>query len=133
MMWVCPKCNREFKRNNQAHYCGEAPKTIEEWIMQQEQPLQNYFQKLHQVIRDAIPGTKQRIAWSMPTYGEKEIVVQFSACKNHASLYVGEKAIEHFSADLHGYECKKSAVYLPYSQPLSEALIAKIVKWCREN
>ena len=76
---------------------------------------------------------QQRIAWSMPTYGEKEIVVQYSACKNHASLYVGEKAIEHFSADLRGYEFKKSAVYLQYSQPLPEALIAKIVKWCYEN
>lgn len=132
-MWVCPKCGREFKRNNQSHYCGEAPKTIEEWIIQQEQPLQDYFQKLHHVILDAIPDIKQRIAWSMPTYGEKEIVVQFSACKNHASLYVGEKAIEHFSTDLRGYECKKSAVYLQYNRPIPEALIAKMVKWCCEN
>ena len=69
-MWVCPKCNREFKRNNQSHYCGEAPQTIEEWILQQEQPLQKYFQRLHQVISDAIPDIKQRIAWSMPTYGD---------------------------------------------------------------
>lgn len=132
-MWVCPKCKREFKRNNQSHYCGEAPKTIEEWIIQQAQPLQTYFQKLHQVISNAIPDSKQRIAWSMPTYGEKKAAVQFSACKHHASLYVGEKAIEHFSSDLCGYECKKSAVYLPYSQPLPEELIVKIVKWCYEN
>ncbi len=132
-MWVCPKCNREFKRNNQSHYCGEAPQTIEEWILQQEQPLQKYFQRLHQVISDAIPDIKQRIAWSMPTYGDKKVVVQFAACKNHTSLYVGEKAIEYFSTDLRGYECKKSAVYLNYSQPLPEALIEKLVKWCREN
>ena len=96
-MWVCPKCKREFKKINQSHYCGEAPKTIEEWIIQQEQPVQDYFQKLHHVISNVIPDMKQRIAWSMPTYGDKQIVVQFSACKNHASLYVGEKAIEHFS------------------------------------
>lgn len=63
----------------------------------------------------------------------KKIVVQFSACKNHASPYVGEKAIEHFSLELYGYECKKSAVYFPYSQPLPETLIAKVVKWCYEN
>lgn len=69
----------------------------------------------------------------MPTYGEKKMIVQFSACKNHVSLYIGEKAIEHFSTDLRGFECKKSAVYLPYSQPLPEVLIAKMVKWCCEN
>ena len=132
-MWVCPKCSREFKRINQSHYCGKAPKSIEEWILQQEPPLQGYFQKLHQVICAAIPDIKQRIAWSMPTYGEKEIVVQFSACKNHVSLYVGEKAIEHFAADLRGYECKKSAVYFQYGEPLPESLVANIVKWCYEN
>lgn len=132
-MWICPKCNREFTRRNQSHYCGEAPKTIEEWILQQERPLQDFFQKLHQVICDAVPDIKQRIAWSMPTYGEKEIVVQFAACKNHVSLYVGEKAIEHFGTELCGYECKKSAVYLRYDQPLPEVLIAKMVKWCYEN
>lgn len=132
-MWVCPKCNRKFKRINQPHYCGELPKTIEEWILQQEQPLQNYFQKLHQVISDAIPDIKQRVAWGMPTYGEKEIIVQFSACKNHTSLYIGEEAIEYFSEDLRGYKCKKSAVYLPYGQPLPEVLITKMVKWCYEN
>lgn len=69
----------------------------------------------------------------MPTYGEKKMIVQFSACKNHVSLYIGEKAIGHFSTDLRGFECKKSAVYLSYSQPLPEALIAKMVKWCCEN
>lgn len=57
----------------------------------------------------------------------KKIVMQFSACKNHARLYVGEKAMEHFSLDLYGYKCRKSAVYLPYSQPLPETLIAKMV------
>lgn len=76
-MWICPKCNREFKRNNQSHYCGETPKTIEEWILQQEKPLQNYFQKLHRIIRDVIPDVKQRIAWSMPTYGEKRLLCNF--------------------------------------------------------
>ena len=23
IMWKCPKCNREFKNNNQQHYCGK--------------------------------------------------------------------------------------------------------------
>lgn len=132
-MWTCPKCNRKFKRKNQSHYCGKAPETIEEWILQQELSLQGYFQKLHQTIIDAIPDIKPRIARSMPTYSEKEIIVQFAACKKHTSLYVGEEAIEYFSNDLSEYECKKSAIYLKYNQPLPETLIKEIVKWCYEN
>ena len=32
-MWKCPKCGREFKKVNQSHFCGEKPKTIEEYIL----------------------------------------------------------------------------------------------------
>ncbi len=28
-MWICPKCGRTFKNQNQGHYCGKAPETIE--------------------------------------------------------------------------------------------------------
>ena len=31
MTWKCPKCGREFRRQNQDHYCGK-PRTIEEYI-----------------------------------------------------------------------------------------------------
>ncbi len=87
-MWVCPKFGREFKRNNQFHYCGEAPKTIEEYISQQEESVQDFLLEIHRVICNALPDVKQRIAWSMPAYGEKYIVIQFYAHKAHVSLYV---------------------------------------------
>lgn len=132
-MWVCPKCGREFKRNNQSHYCGEAPRTIEEYISQQEKPVQDFLLELHCVIGNALPDVKQRIAWSMPTYGEKDIIVQFYAHKTYVSLYVGDDAIEYFREALKEYTYKKSAVYLKYTQPLPEALITEMVKWCCNN
>lgn len=39
-MWKCPKCKREFKNENQSHYCGEKPKTIEEYILLQDEEKQ---------------------------------------------------------------------------------------------
>lgn len=30
-MWKCPKCGREFSRQDQSHYCDK-PKTIDEYI-----------------------------------------------------------------------------------------------------
>ena len=30
-MWKCPKCGREFQKKEQSHYCGEKPKTIDEY------------------------------------------------------------------------------------------------------
>ena len=32
-MWKCPKCGREFKKKEQSHFCGEKPKTIDEYIL----------------------------------------------------------------------------------------------------
>lgn len=133
LMWTCPKCGREFKRTGQSHYCGEAPKTIEEYILQQEPSQQSELWQLHQTISGSLPDVKQRIAWSMPTYGEKSIVIQFFAHKNHISLYVGEKAIAHFQDELQEYEYNKSAIYLKYNRPIPEMLIASIVRYCYEN
>ena len=35
-MWKCPKCGREFKKKEQSHYCGEKPKTINEYILSRD-------------------------------------------------------------------------------------------------
>ena len=32
-MWKCPKCGRSFKKENQSHYCGKAPETVDEYIL----------------------------------------------------------------------------------------------------
>ena len=132
-MWICPKCGREFKRRNQSHYCGEPPKTVEDYILQQEEEVQSYLWLLHQTILRALPDAKERIAWSMPSYDLKEPIVQFSAFKNHVSLYAGADAIQYFEEKLQGYVCKKSAIYLNYDQPLPEGLITEIVKWCADS
>lgn len=34
-MWTCPKCGRTFKKQNQSHYCGKAPETVEGYILAQ--------------------------------------------------------------------------------------------------
>ena len=34
-MWTCPKCGRTFRNCNQSHYCGKAPETIEDPLMQE--------------------------------------------------------------------------------------------------
>lgn len=39
-MWKCPKCGKEFKNINQSHYCGEKPKTVEEYILSQDEEKQ---------------------------------------------------------------------------------------------
>jgi len=36
IMWKCPKCGREFARQNQDHYCVK-PQSIDEYIAAQDE------------------------------------------------------------------------------------------------
>ena len=133
-MWKCPKCGRTFKNTNQDHYCGKAPVTIGEYIERQPEEVQPYLQQMNQAIKAAIPDTKEKISWSMPTYWKKHNLIQFAAFKKHIGLYPGPEAVAVFADRLTEYKTSKGAIHFPYSEPLPLELIAEITKWCeREN
>ncbi len=129
-MWQCPKCGRSFKNTNQDHYCGEPPKTIEEYILRQPETVQPYLRQVNLAIREAIPNAKEKISWSMPTYWEKRNLIQFAAFKKHIGLYPGPEAVEAFAKQLQDFHTAKGSIRLPYDRPLPLALIAEIAKWC---
>ncbi len=53
-MWTCPKCGRKFKKQNQDHYCGKAPTTIDEYIAGQPGKCQPYLKEVREAIRTAV-------------------------------------------------------------------------------
>ena len=59
-MWVCPKCGRSFKNMNQSHYCGEKPKTIDEYISVQDKEQQVYLVQVRKAIHEAIPEAEEK-------------------------------------------------------------------------
>ena len=67
-MWKCPKCGRTFKNENQSHYCGKAPETIDEYILAQEERIRPQLQSVRKVLKDSLPDAVEKISWSMPTY-----------------------------------------------------------------
>ena len=99
-MWVCPKCGREFKKANQGHYCGKAPKTVLEYIYLQPLEARPHLLKMMAALQDSVPCISERIIWSMPCYKKGAKYITFSACKNHISFYAGAEAIEEFSSEL---------------------------------
>ncbi len=131
-MWKCPKCGREFKKKGQSHYCGEKPKTIEEYILSQEADKQKELQYIRQILRSALPEAEERISWSMPTYWKKHNILHFAASKEHIGLYPGPEAVIHFAEELRGYKTDKGTIRIPYGK-VDAALIEKIAKWCWET
>lgn len=128
-MWKCPKCGREFKNQNQEHYCLK-PKTIDEYIAMQDECIQPFLQAIRSTIHEAIPTAQERISWSMPTFWDGKNVIQFAASKYHIGLYPGPEAVERFLDRLSEYETSKGTIRIPYREPLPLELIANIAEWC---
>lgn len=129
-MWTCPKCKREFKRINQSHYCGKAPKTVLEYIDLQPVEIRMHLTEMMTVLQNCVQGVNERILWSMPYYEKEGKSVSFSACKKHISFYVGAEVIEKFTLELNEFDTKKNAIYFPYDKALPVKLIEDIAKWC---
>lgn len=129
-MWTCPKCGRNFKRQNQDHYCGKAPETIDEYIFSQPEEIQRNLMEVRNAIRGAIPEAQERISWSMPTYWKGHNIIQFAGFKKHIGLYPGPEAVEVFSEKLKEYKTSKGTIQFPHNKQLPLELIGEIAKWC---
>lgn len=93
-MWVCPKCGREFKRTNQDHYCGKAPKTVLEYIDLQPQETQSHLTEMMIILQNSVPCVNERILWSMPYYEKGEKTSHFRLVKNISVFMSGLKLLE---------------------------------------
>lgn len=134
-MWKCPKCGRTFKNVNQSHYCGKAPKTVDEYILAQDEEIRDQLQNVRQVLIDRLPDATEKLSWSMPTYWKDYNIIHFAAQKKHIGLYPGPEAVECFSEKLNqaGLKYSKGSIQIPYAKKLPLELIAEIADWCRDT
>lgn len=88
-MWTCPKCGRSFAKQDQSHYCGAAPKTIDTYISAQPENMQQYLYSVRETIRTALPKAEEKISWEMPTFWKEHNIIHFAGFKKHIGLYPG--------------------------------------------
>lgn len=133
-MWTCPKCGRAFSHQNQEHYCIK-PRSIDEYILAQDEAVREQLQSVRQAIRDELPDAAEKIAWSMPTWWNGHNIIHFAAARKHIGLYPGPEAVAFFSERLDEYGLKhnKGSIQIPYSDDLPLSLISEIAAWCRDT
>ena len=131
-VWKCPKCGREFNRQNQDHYCLK-PQDIDEYIAAQVEGLQPRLRQLRSIIQNAIPDAEERMSWSMPTYWKGRNIIHFAAAKKHIGLYPGDEATAEFADELKDYDVSKGTIRLPHDRELPAELIIRIAQWCYEK
>ena len=131
-MWKCPKCGREFSRQEQQHYCGK-PQTIDEYIEAQDEAVQPRLREIRAVIRPAIPEAQERLSWSMPTFWRGRNILHFAASKKHLGLYPGGEATTVFADAVKDYDVSKGTVRIPWDRALPVELVQRIARWCYEE
>lgn len=103
--------------------------TVDEYIMQFPQELQEVLQQLRMTIAASAPEAEERISYQMPAYYYKGNLVYFAAFKKHIGFYPTPSGIEAFKDELTGFKQSKGTVQFPAGKPLPLELISRIVKY----
>jgi uncharacterized protein YdhG (YjbR/CyaY superfamily) len=105
------------------------PTTVDEYISQYPQDVQQILTKIRALIKESAPGVQEKISYQMPAFDLNGTLVWFGAHTNHIGLYPNPSGIEAFKKELASYKQSKGAVQFPLDQPIPYELIRKIVKF----
>jgi Uncharacterized conserved protein len=103
--------------------------TVDEYISQFPEDVQNILVKIRAVIKESAPRAMEKISYQMPGYYLDGSLVWFGAHKHHIGFYPKPSGTEAFKAELSAYKMTKGAVQFPLDEPMPYELISKIVKF----
>lgn len=101
--------------------------SIDEYITQFPDEVQEILNTLRKVIKDAAPEAEEKISYQMPTFALYGNLVHFAAYKKHIGFYPTPNAISAFEFALSEYKCSKGAVQFPLNKPIPYELITEMV------
>ena len=108
---------------------ADRPTSHDEFLAALEEPARSALARLRQQIRAAAPDAEEYIGYGVPAFRQHGALVSYGAAKAHLSFYVQSPAVmEACAADLAGFKTSKGAVAFTPDRPLSDALVAKLVK-----
>ena len=103
--------------------------TIDAYIAQFPDAVQELLQQLRETIRAAAPRAEEAIRYGMPTFRLNGNLVHFAAYAKHIGFYPTPSAITAFQKELAPYASSKGAVQFPLDRPLPLPLIRRIVRF----
>lgn len=107
----------------------EAPTTIDEYIQNFPDNVQQLLQSVRKTIRDAAPEAEETINYQIPTFKLNGNLVHFAGYKKHIGFYPAPSGITAFADELAEYESAKGSVKFPIEKPIPLDLISRIVKF----
>jgi uncharacterized protein YdhG (YjbR/CyaY superfamily) len=105
------------------------PTTVDEYISQFPEDVQQILTSIRAAIRESAPEAVERIGYQMPGFYLDGGLVWFAAHKRHVGLYPTPSGAEAFAEELSAYERTKGSVHFPLDKPMPYDLIRKIVRF----
>lgn len=104
-------------------------KTIDEYILQFPNEVQEILRKIRKVIKEAAPEAEEKISYQMPAFAFHGNLVYFAAFKKHIGFFPTSSGISAFKHELSAYKGGKGSVQFPLDKPIPYELISKIVSF----
>jgi uncharacterized protein YdhG (YjbR/CyaY superfamily) len=105
------------------------PTTIDEYIAQFPQNVQQILEKIRVLIKELAPEAVEKISYQMPGFYLNGMLVWFAGHEHYIGFYPTGSGIEAFKKELTAYKWSKGAVQFPLDQPIPYELIRKMVKF----
>jgi len=102
------------------------PASIDEYIAQFPQDVQQILNKLRAVVHESVPEAEEKISYGMPAFFLNGGLVWFAAYKKFIGFYPTTSGMNAFAKEIEGYRGTKSALHFPLDQEMPYELIRKI-------
>ena len=102
---------------------------IDDYLRALEEPKRSTLSALRQSILDVIPDAEQCISYGLPAFRvQGKVVAGFGAFRNHLSYLPHSGSVfPELREDLGQFKTSTGALQFPVDQPLSKALVRKLV------
>jgi uncharacterized protein YdhG (YjbR/CyaY superfamily) len=103
---------------------------IDGYLASVEGPKRATLEALRSAILRVVPDAEQCISYGMPAFKvHGKTVAGFAAFKNHLSyLPHSGSVLSQLGDELAGYQATKGSLHFPVGEPLSDALVRKLVE-----
>ena len=106
------------------------PKDIDEYIAKFPPEIQVILEKIRLTLREAVPGTEERISYRMPAFTLNGNLIYFAAFKKHIGMYPPVNGDEQLRQEISRYRGERGNLKFPLVEPIPYDLIGRIAK-CR--
>lgn len=104
----------------------DKPQTVDEYIEGFPGDVQVMLQQIRTVIKEAVPGVTEKIAYGLPTFVFHGNLISYAAWKKHIGMYPVPVAL---SEELKGYKQEKSSIHFALDKPIPLDLIKRIARY----